>query len=577
MRYTNLWTVSDIVNQKNPELVKSFLKVQDIGYNYDKDEPRFSANELNDLFALISLLNSEHELSFEQSVGYILGYVSAIGGLQEQFDVLRFGNDGVFNLELKHDLPDGGLSAIERQLRRHQLYLNILNPKSLTVCCYLQSRNVIFWINNSGEFTNIEPQRLFDLIELTNDSDHSLKEVDLTSMIVSPYVQPELFAQHKYFLTENQYQRREEILNSSKSRIVITGGPGTGKTLLLLDLAREYQQRNKTVIVIFCAPLENYEQVSNTIGIKVEPINHLSQDDLAKLKFDVILVDEAQRIYQEKLNVLVTLTGSLLILSMDKQQTLHVAEDALKIEPSISTSDILHVNLKGRVRYDPSLSSFIQRFLGNGKSGARPYHYKKVQLQYFSDKEMANYYITNKVRNEGYVSIEPTEYVTKTTRVVKRRKHFWFSHDVHHTIGREYDRVLVILDKHYCATKEGMEGRYINYYPYKQIAELFEALTRVRKDLLLVVINNPKLYVYIQKILSWKIDKEYFAEKMEKELGKSVENFSTTLQKDENLRLEFESLLDQVASFSTSHDIGSDELLKVIKSRLKNYNNETHH
>lgn len=47
------------------------------------------------------------------------------------------------------------------------------------------------------------------------------------------------------------------------------------------------------------------------------------------------------------------------------------------------------------------------------------------------------------------------------------------------------------------------------FYPYLETSLLFEGLSRVRKELLLVVINNLPLYEEILCILSWKEDKIY--------------------------------------------------------------------
>ena len=46
-----------------------------------------------------------------------------------------------------------------------------------------------------------------------------------------------------------------------------------------------------------------------------------------------------------------------------------------------------------------------------------------------------------------------------------------------------------------------------DYYPYIEGSCIFEALTRVKENLLIVVISNPSLYKTIQEILTWKADK----------------------------------------------------------------------
>ncbi|MEN2325996.1 UvrD-helicase domain-containing protein [Lacticaseibacillus paracasei] len=111
------------------------------------------------------------------------------------------------------------------------------------------------------------------MLEKTQEGPHQVQPIDLSDMIVSPYVNPEAFAKHKYFLTEEQYHTRDSIVNSDKERIVMTGGAGTGKTLVLMDAARTFINQKKmpkeSVLVIFCAPMDNYEMISNDLGINV--------------------------------------------------------------------------------------------------------------------------------------------------------------------------------------------------------------------------------------------------------------------------------------------------------------------
>lgn len=51
-------------------------------------------------------------------------------------------------------------------------------------------------------------------------------------------------------------------------------------------------------------------------------------------------------------------------------------------------------------------------------------------------------------------------------------------------------------------------SKYSDYYPYNETKCIFEALTRVKKELLLVIIENPQLFKIIQEILTRKNDKE---------------------------------------------------------------------
>ena len=41
------------------------------------------------------------------------------------------------------------------------------------------------------------------------------------------------------------------------------------------------------------------------------------------------------------------------------------------------------------------------------------------------------------------------------------------------------------------------------YYPYLEINNLFEGITRVKQNLLFVVINNTAMFKTIQEIITW--------------------------------------------------------------------------
>ncbi|MFG5501843.1 hypothetical protein ACFJYO_15745, partial [Enterococcus faecalis] len=72
-----------------------------------------------------------------------------------------------------------------------------------------------------------------------------IEKVNLSNLIISPYSQPELFKEHRYFLTDDQLLKRNEIIDSRSRLFLIKGGPGTGKTMLLFDLARKYVKEDK--------------------------------------------------------------------------------------------------------------------------------------------------------------------------------------------------------------------------------------------------------------------------------------------------------------------------------------------
>lgn len=567
---SDLLDVKDIVDSQDKKLMQAYLRLHDTGYDPIKGAPSLNLKELSDIAKLTELIVGANKNDINIYTNFALGYISVSGGLREQFDLLRFGKGHVTNIELKHDLPKGGLKAIERQMRRHRLYLSVLNGYTVDVCCFVNGLTPEIYhldADNAIEKTNV--QTVLTMLEKTQTEPYQVQPIDLSDMIVSPYVNPEAFAKHKYFLTEEQYHTRDKIVNSDRDKIVVTGGAGTGKTLVLMDAARKFKKQGKSVLVIFCAPMNNYKAISEGLNINIRPIGSLEIEDISKLKEDVILVDESQRIYQKKMDALLKLSGRKIIFSIDMNQTLHEKENDITFHVDYKNSpDFLYLSLKDKIRYDPSLSSFIKRLLKYNSSHVHPYYYEKVRLHYTPSKEKAEQYIQQKI-DEGFTSIEPTPYVTKETGRTKREKICPRSFDVHQAIGREYDKVLVVIDSYYSWSEVGVSGNYPKFYPYIQMNELFEALTRVRKELLIVVVDNPDMYTYVQQILTWKDDKERASYKETVKTDKSLKALGETLSKNPDLEIQLKDMASHIDELTKRADSDPTIILRKIKAILK--------
>ncbi|WP_205710608.1 ATP-binding protein [Jeotgalicoccus sp. S0W5] len=503
-KHVNLDSFLEIFNTQDKDIMSSFIKLMDNGYSYE-NQRGMSSKEIDGLALLSQKLKPF--LNFSQMSGYFLGYVVSTG-IREEFDILRFSPDHVLNIELKSTLPLEGMEGVKDQLVRHSALLSLLK-KEVIACTYISDLNKIIFLNKDKELIEITEENLSKMVPENYLSQNELTTINLSQLIISPYSQPQEFSESRYFLTDEQKKVRKSILETKLSKINLVGGPGTGKTLLLLDLAKIYQQQGYNIVIIFCGKMDAYESISNEIGINIIPIRSMGIIDFEKI--DIILVDEAQRLYESQYEILFELQNEKIIFSTDHQQTLHQKEKSLNIEGRLSKQPkVLTKRLKNKIRTDVPMASFILKFLDLKARKVQPYDYNKVRVVYFNSKEAASKYISNMFLLESYISIELTEYVTKTNRIIKRKNIFPFSESSHSVIGREYENVLVPLDKHFTYSEEGkLISTYSQYYPYSEESCIFEALTRVKNNLLLVVIDNPQLYITIQEILSWKNDKLY--------------------------------------------------------------------
>ena len=136
--------------------------------------------------------------------------------------------------------------------------------------------------------------------------------------------------------------------------------------------------------------------------------------------------------------------------------------------------------------------------------GLDPMEFPKVNVVYFTEIGKAREFIRNCKTVENYCCIEIAEYTTVSTRVKKRKQILSDSENGFTVIGREYDNVLIPIDERIHYNEDARLIAETNeYYPYIEIKNLFEGITRVKQNLLFVVINNPDMFKIIQKIITW--------------------------------------------------------------------------
>lgn len=490
-------------NSDNADFKKSFLKLIN-----NSEENKITEDEVSDFSNLLMKNNLLNVINMEQSKGYFFNYTIK-SGIREQFDVLRFSNDKVLNIELKSQLPSKGLEQIKNQLIRHKFVLSTLDKK-IVCCTYVTTENKLYLLTEDNDLEEMAPETLASMIPDDYINELEIEKINFSHLIISPYSQPELFKEHKYFLTNEQFSIRNEILSSKKRVFQIKGGPGTGKTMLLFDLARKYVNENKKVIIIFSGNKYNCEELSTILNIDIKPVKNVKVTELED--YDVVLIDEAQRLWEETFTAIFGLQNPRLVFSTDHNQTLAAPEKNRNIQKRLCEDrNVETKKLKEKIRTDPAMGSFIKKFLDLKARGIQKYEYSKVTAEYFSTKKMAEKYIKSLVENENFVSIEVTDYTTKSTWVKKREKVYWGSETAHSVIGEEYDNVLVPLDNYfYYNNDQKLVSRYADqfYYPYHEDSCIFEALTRTKDRLVLVIINNPDLFITVQEILTWKKDSE---------------------------------------------------------------------
>lgn len=135
-------------------------------------------------------------LSHMQKEGYFISTLIETG-IREEFDILRFSDKSVLNIEVKREPPKNGISAIKDQLIRHNCLLRLLN-KDIVICAYIAKTKQIYLLEDN-ELKDIDFLDLSKMIPEDYVIKNELLSIDQSSLIISPYSQPQEFKNHKYF------------------------------------------------------------------------------------------------------------------------------------------------------------------------------------------------------------------------------------------------------------------------------------------------------------------------------------------------------------------------------------------
>jgi Uncharacterized conserved protein (DUF2075). len=494
--WVNIDSFISVYNDK--ELLNSFLKVNKMS--------SISETEISCLYTFFKRLKPL--LNSRQKFGYIFNQIVE-DGFREEFDILRFTNNSILNIELKTEYPKDGLEGIFDQLDRHSYLLGTLG-RDVHAFTYVEKTDELFKIDN-GELVKATFNNIVDDIGEDYIEENILSHIDSSTVIISPYSEPERFIKSRYFLNDKQKGIRNAILKQNKGKFSISGGVGTGKSLVLFDLAKKFKfNKSKSILYIFVASMNNATQLSTQYGFPFKSISEVKNRDIEYFNdFDVILIDEAQRLTKEQYELFIEVT-SIIIFSVDKAQTLKHNEKTIDIENLLSeNTNIENFKLSQRVRTDKALSTFIRKLFNLREKNLEPMEFPKINAVYFSKIEEAKVFIKNCIDVENYYCIEIAEYTTVTSRKKKRKQLLSNSENGFTVIGREYDNVLIPIDERINYNEDAkLVAQTYEWYPYLETNNLFEGITRVKKNLLFVVINNPTMFKTIQEIITWYKDRK---------------------------------------------------------------------
>lgn len=401
-------------------------------------------------------------------------YSFQIPRLGKEFDLLQIKDGQILNIELKSGaVPD---HAIRRQLLQNRYYLSVLG-RPIRSYTYISSANRLVRLNSHDHIVETDWELLCrDLMQESADYEDEIEKLFRAELyLISPWTQPERFLKKEYFLTCQQRDIERQILKKIRAEkagiFSFSGLPGTGKTLLLYDLAMKLSNR-QPVCIIHC---KEEGKKWNILQKRLQRVTFLSANEietqLAHGSFHAVLVDEAHLLSEEKGRALLGFCQNRpLIFDGDREDMIAPEELPPNTMTLLETlPKIQSFRLTNRIRTNAELSSFICDMM----------HLPRQKTQKSYPHIAVVYANTDTEAEKLLYAYEKQGYQRTNT-------------------GEETDRLVVLLEDFWYYEKTG----YLRSGSEEVgVRRLFHQLSTAKEELALIVQQNEPLYDTLLNLL----------------------------------------------------------------------------
>lgn len=472
----------------------------------DKKFKALKKHEIRNLNSFCDIMQ-EFGCAFCDFDGYYVGY--SIGQIGKEFDLLRFGDNLVINIELKSELKIANKEEkILKQMRINHYYLKFLSRK-IRIITYVENSGFYEYEEESDSICKIDGCVVATYLKkhIVNQSIDPDKEFVPSNYLISPFNSTEKFLCGEYFLTTAQQRIKDEIYaelaDTPFMYFSISANAGTGKTLLMYDIAKDMVQAGKNISIIHCGILnEGHIELRDTYKWNIRAVRDVRPILIDKI-FDgcsVIFIDEAQRMRGDQLSWVIekSIEGKVpIIFSYDTKQYLR-ANEGRDIENYLlsehSDITISPKRLTNKIRTNKAMASFITNLFDIGKS-QNDLNYECITVEYMNNSDMLRDY-ADFLQEGGWTlltfttsSYDPDPYSLVASIGGK---------NAHNVIGQEFSKVVLIMDGNFKYTDAGKLAARTAYYSAQGM--LYQIVTRVVDELKIVVLDNPKLYLKLLEI-----------------------------------------------------------------------------
>lgn len=441
--------------------------------------------------------------------GCYFGFI--IPRISKEFDCLWMGEKTVVNVELKSQ--DVGSDAIQKQLMQNRQYLRPLGL-ILKLFTFVSSTGNCYTIDENGNLCNVSfediGKAIYDIHGEKLYSDDIELRFPPEQYLVSPFNSTDDFLNEQYFLTGKQEDVKRRILSfvddtSAGCFCGLTGGPGTGKSLLLYDIARTLIQSGKRVLIGHTGKLNLGHNTMIANGWHICYTKNLKTWDPMANEFvlrdaDIYLIDEAQRCYN--LNSIadeIQKMGRKCVFSYDANQVMKNEEqkrDNASIIEKLAAGQIYA--LESNIRTNAAVHTFVKA-LFNKRDQTNNDVNGHVDITYCQNKGEA-YLILQTLNKQGFhvPQFTPKQYGKEDYEDLFPKD----EQNAHDVIGQEFDDVASVLSENMYYDDNNKLVSRKTYYLYREDRMLYQILSRARKKIHLVILNNPELLERCMKLLN---------------------------------------------------------------------------
>lgn len=475
-------------------------------------------------------LAAQLEMHMQEVYSLRFFYSFQIPRLGKEFDLLQIKDNHIVNIELKSGVVSD--QAIRKQLIQNRYYLSVLG-RPIQSYTYISSQNRLVRLTHHDHIVDADWERLCeDLQKEGTNYEGNIEDLFRAELyLISPITDPVRFLKKEYFLTSQQRDIEKKILRDIYAKqsgcFWFSGIPGTGKTLLLYDIAMKLSVRHRICMVhceengekwrILHERLQRIdfladEQIriekksgSQNSGQDKGPDSSRDYDQKKQFNYEErkagtqiplekyrgILVDEAHLLSKDKIERLLELSKEQpVIFSSDSEDVISSEEmDKENIKKLENQTDIKVFRLTNRIRTNAELSTFIQNMMHlPPRKNSRGYPH--IFVVYANDDVEAENLLSDYIK-QGYQWIEIEESERQEAQA-----------DLKMQAVRDMDKIVLLLDERYYYDEEGyLRAACFMKNGSSYVRKIFHRLNHAKESIALVVKNNEKVYNTLLELL----------------------------------------------------------------------------